>query len=112
VTGTLKPTDPLGPDNRRGQSYAINFEAGQTYVIDQRSKKFDAHLYLFDDNAKLVAQNDDFQGLDSRIRYTAPRGGTYTILAGTHNGALGDYTLVVRVERPAPPPHPRRVRIG
>jgi hypothetical protein len=73
--------------------------AGKTYVIDLSSAKFDTYLRLEDDNGKLLAENDDISPANpnSRLIFTAPRDGSYRIVATSfQQRGTGTYSLIVR----------------
>ena len=62
--------------------YAFTGSAGDTIVADVDAQAsgsaLDSYLYLYDaDGTTELAHNDDHDGLDSRIEYTLPAGGTY-----------------------------------
>lgn len=103
LEGSLQATDPPSAQGMQCRSFSLETEKGGAYVIDLRSAAFDPHLFLFDETGKLVAENDDFQGLNSRIRFASPNAGIYRIDAATHSGGVGPFHLIVRRERgPAP----------
>jgi serine protease Do len=78
--------------------YSIAVKAGQTYTIDLESQDIDCYMYLFDNNSKLIAQDDDSGGdLNSRITFRAPSDGVYHIIATSLDGEdTGEFTLKVR----------------
>jgi subtilisin family serine protease len=76
----------------------------------------DSYMRLFDPTGAELAHNDNFRGLDSRIQYFVPNGGTYYIgISGFGNGAYtstqlasgtlgqsnGGYNLSFRVDTAA-----------
>lgn len=79
----------------------IELEEGETYTIDLRGQSFDSgslpdpYLRLHDAAGVELANNDDFDGLDSRIVYTAESDGTYFIAARELGAGTGDYQLSV-----------------
>ncbi|MGQ9910535.1 MAG: LCCL domain-containing protein, partial [Candidatus Flexifilum sp.] len=80
-----------------GQSdgYLIDVTAGTTVQIDMTAD-FDTYLEIRDASGMQVAYNDDFNGLNSRITYTFPATGQFTIVArGFSSTASGPYTLSV-----------------
>ncbi len=97
--------DPVNQFGRRYREYTVQLVAGQEYQFDMQSNQIDAHLYLYDDKNMLLAENDDFFGLDSHIRFRANRTGSYRIEAASHRGLqTGPYRLMVgRVEGGQPP---------
>jgi hypothetical protein len=72
--------------------------AGQTYVIDLQSKQFDAYLRLEDGRHQLLGADDDGAGdHDARLVFTAPKDGTYRVIATSfQQQGMGTYTLVIR----------------
>ncbi len=78
--------------------YSVALKGGQTYTIDLESQDIDCYLYLFDNNSKLVAQDDDSAGdLNSRIRFRPTQDGVYHIIATSLDGLdTGEFTLKVR----------------
>jgi hypothetical protein len=77
--------------------FQIYLHAGQTITIRQASPTFDTLLLLLDPNGWTVAYNDDADGLNSRITFTAYSAGTYSILASSFGGSSGgSYTLSVQ----------------
>jgi serine protease Do len=72
--------------------------AGRTYILDQRSKAFDAFLRLEDASGKKLAEDDDSGGdQNARIVFTAPQDGTYRIIATSfEQQGMGNYTLTIR----------------
>ena len=45
------------------------------------SDDFDAYLELYDPNGQLIASNDDWDGLNSKITWTLTANGIYTVVA-------------------------------
>jgi hypothetical protein len=87
--------NPMNPHKR----YEVQFEAGKVYVIDHMSNEFDAYLRVLDDKGKELASDDDGgDGLNSRIRFTAPQTGRYVIHASQLLPRGGRYTFTIRTE--------------
>jgi protocatechuate 3,4-dioxygenase beta subunit len=84
--------------NYYSDRFLIALTAGQTITISQNSTVFDSFLTLRDELGTVVASDDDSGGGDnSRITFTAPSAGTYSIQAGTFfSAAIGAYTLVIQ----------------
>jgi hypothetical protein len=78
--------------------YHLQLRAGQTVTIRQTSTVLDSYLTLYDASGFFVASSDDVDGTrDSRIVYTAPVSGRYTIQAASWGGfSQGAYTLIVQ----------------
>lgn len=86
--GTLEPAQ---------QEYSIDVEAGDVVAIILTSEDFDTVLSLVGPDGVEVASNDDFGGtLNSRIVYSAPTSGSYTVITKSFDGQGGDYDLEVR----------------
>lgn len=85
------------------QLYSFEGEAGTTIDISLIADDygFDAYLYLLDSTGATIAENDDFDGLDSRIMIELPATDTYTIIASRRDGRSGDgvgtYSLTVQL---------------
>jgi tetratricopeptide (TPR) repeat protein len=86
--GTLQPAE---------DEYAFDAEAGQVLAIVMDSEDFDTVLTLMGPNGDEVAFNDDSGGtLNSRIIYSVPTTGNYTIVARSYSGQGGNYNIEVR----------------
>ena len=77
--------------------FVVAMEAGRTYTISLNSTAFDAFLVLSVlDDGRQVAQNDDANGTNARITYTATVSNFYTVFVSTKNSAAaGAYTLII-----------------
>lgn len=82
------------------QSHPIKMTGGRTYLINMESPQFDTLLRLLDDQGKVVAENDDISfpdNLNSRIVFTAPRDGDFSIVATSfQQRGVGAYAITVR----------------
>lgn len=77
-------------------SYAIIFEAGQTYTINLNGLSHpDTYLRLYDENGFLIDFNDDAAGLNSQITWTADYSGVHYIEADGYATNFGTYELTV-----------------
>ena len=86
--------------------FAVEFEAGRTYVIDLEGSETGAGTlrdpYLrgvYDANGVFITgtSNDDGgAGYNSRVTFTAEEAGTYYVAAGAFRGREGTYTVRVR----------------
>jgi hypothetical protein len=115
-TGALTTTDATsGDDDLSTDAYGLRLTAGQQVQIDLSSSEFDPKLELMAPGGGKVAEDDDAgPGNSARIRFTAPRAGTYQIRAmALQSGGTGAYTLRAGA-RPAvaPMPAPRPLVLG
>jgi hypothetical protein len=106
VSGALEDSDAQGEEQRRQDDYPIRLEAGQRYRLSVNSEAFDPVARLLRVGvAEPVAENDDFEGLNSRINYAPTEGGDYvlrvTAFAAEGRGA---YTASAEQLPPLPPP--------
>lgn len=95
--GLFTNEGPILVDGRRGQAWALQAEAGQSFTVDLRSEAFDAFLYVAGPGLPDPLSDDDGGGdLDSRISFVAPESGTYRIIvSGLGGDASGPFTLTV-----------------
>ena len=86
--------------------HVITLEAGQRYRIAVDSEDFDPMAELRRrGEAEPVAQNDDGEGLNSRIRYTPETSGEYVLrVLGFSSDGRGAYTARSEILPPPPPP--------
>lgn len=119
VNGTLDASDGGNHSGQRADALTFLASAGQRIVATVRSEVFDTYLELFSENEESaggrysVGTDDDGagEGTDSRLSYTIPSDGQYTleVRAFTGNGE-GDYTLAL--EEAAPEPAPNDLAFG
>ncbi len=85
VTGTLNATT---------DSYTFSASQGAVFVISMEAE-FDTLIEVNDTSGNQVDRDDDGgEGLNSRLIFTVPADGTYTIIArGYSEDAVGEYTL-------------------
>ena len=98
VSGTLKSTGC--PTGARGSSYYTDRytfagTAGKVATIAMSSSSFDTYLYLRDAAGNVIKSDDDSGGgTNSRISFSLPSSGTYTIEATSYGSyATGAYSL-------------------
>ena len=108
ASGELTDNDSVGDEQHRYDDHTIQLEAGTRYRISVDSSAFDpvARLYRQGSTAP-VAENDDGDGLNSRINYTPTESGSYTlrVLAFAAEGR-GAYTAGIAQLPPLPPGQP------
>lgn len=93
--GELDEDDPQA-SFMRGYFEPVTFqgESGQSVTIDMQSDEGDTYLFLYDPAGNRVAENDDFDGLNSQISTTFESDGEYTIVATSFlEDATFDYEL-------------------
>jgi hypothetical protein len=104
-SGELTDNDSVGDEQHRYDDHTIQLEAGTRYRFSVDSSAFDPVARLFrQGNTTAVAENDDGDGLNSRITYTPAESGAYTlrVLAFSADGR-GAYTAGVTALPPLPP---------
>ena len=98
VAGSIISSDCPASDGNGYDLWQFSGNAGDTITIDLRSTAFDPFLILLDPSDVPVAENDDLSAgsTDSRITFTLPSTGTWTVVANsTAPGGSGDYTLSI-----------------
>jgi predicted Zn finger-like uncharacterized protein len=105
---TLTQADPIDPRRRAPcKLFLVALEAGKTYVIDEKSRNFDAYLRLESAPGIQLAEDDDSGGnLDARIRFTPNQAGTFRVIATSLGGGFGEFTLAIH-DTSVPEPAPR-----
>ncbi|ETD86967.1 M10 family metallopeptidase C-terminal domain-containing protein [Rhodobacter capsulatus] len=72
----------------------INLVAGQTYQFNLNGGTLgDSYLRLYDAAGNQIAYNDDFNGTNSQITFTATTSGTYFLEAAGYSSYTGSYAL-------------------
>lgn len=111
-SGTLRGTMNYGRD---GDVLKIVATKTGQMQIDMRSatrrSMLNCELAIYDSNGVQIVANDNAGGtLDSSVRFDAEAGKTYYVLAYSHDGSTGRYTLraatVQKAPTPPPPPPP------
>lgn len=97
ISGSLATTDEYGVRSYI-DDYEIYLNAGQTITIDAQSTEIDNFLFLYDEDCRLLAFDDDggFEQHDSLLTFTATNAGTYVIVSGAYGSSeTGAYSLSV-----------------
>ncbi|MFD1647103.1 PPC domain-containing protein [Haloarchaeobius litoreus] len=97
LTSELGPEDPQSDRfNGYHEPIALDAPTGSTVTISMNSDG-DTYLYLLDPSGQIVAQNDDYNGLNSEIpAFTLSESGDYTIIATSFSyDATFEYELSV-----------------
>ena len=103
--GELTDSDSTGAEQHRYDDHTLQLEAGTRYRISVDSSAFDPVARLYRQGSTAVAaENDDGDGLNSRITYTPTESGAYTlrVLAYSPDGR-GAYTAGVATLPPLAP---------
>lgn len=101
--GRLEASDPRMRDGSSFDDYAVDLAAGQTVALQLRGGRttgylchvLDVELRVLDGERVLANDDDGAGGLGSRVAFTAPRAGRYTVRVMAHGPWTnhGDYTL-------------------
>lgn len=95
-----------GAEGHRYDEHQFYLDAGRRYRISAASDDFDTLIRLYRAGEdEPIAENDDFEGLNSRIAYSPAESGDYVlrILSFSESGR-GAYTASVEPLPPLPPP--------
>jgi len=117
VEGRIGEGDAVhAEDAYRYDDYLVRAQAGQRFEAVMRAGEFDAFLEVFHQGDPEPFSRDDDglgEGTDSRLRFTADRGGDYILRARALAGLEGgDYSLALTRRPPAGrPPRPGAIRI-
>jgi hypothetical protein len=114
TTGTVGdgPHGSAGTGTNDYDYYKLTVEAGKVITVTTATPtgSLDTVALLYDAAGNLVASNDDFSGLDSRLQYRAPASGAYYAAVvgyrgipldpfdpalGTGGGSEGPYTVTI-----------------
>lgn len=98
IQGRFSSGDPILPDSRdrHFHDYPIQVQAGETLYIQMRSEPIDCYLYLLGPGGEPVAENDDFNGLNSFIVHEATQTGTYVVRTATFSESeTGAYEVLI-----------------
>ncbi len=99
ISGTLDNTDQSNPTRSgcfRDDYLLTGLTTGQTVQLNLNSSVFDTYLQLVNAaTGEVVTFNDDFNGLNSQITFTAQAGVNYVARATTYSsGSTGAYSLI------------------
>jgi hypothetical protein len=97
MQGVLNPSDPVVQDGQRGQAWALEGRAGETYSIDLMSSEFDAYLFFVGPGLEGPMSDDDGgDELNSRIMVTLPEDAVYRVIVSSAGmGGSGEFRLRV-----------------
>jgi trypsin-like peptidase len=98
VNGTLTDADELYPDTSYYQRWALTTRPNQAVTIDLSSSDFDPVLIVRGAADSSLVNDDGGPGCASRVSFTAPSSGPFTILVNTTaspHRQTGRFTLAV-----------------
>lgn len=116
-TGELNESDEPVLDRGRFQAYRFEAREGERVVVAAQSEDFDTYLRVgrsvgpvFDE---IESDDDGGEGTNSRLRFVAPRSGTYLLLVQAYGeDDLGGYTVSLERAPEATTGGVRVLRIG
>jgi thiol-disulfide isomerase/thioredoxin len=102
IEGELAATDPLDKITKHpAKTHKVALTEGRIYRIDMQSENLDAFLRLENAAGQQLAFNDDGgDALNARIVQKIDAAGEYAIIATSHDGKIGKYTVTVRLAEP------------
>lgn len=108
ATGVITDEDPIWGTNGRFHLYRFDAAEGDRLAVEMSSEEFDTYLVVGDRSVGIfnpLAQDDDSGGeLDARVRFVAPRSGTFWVIAQAYaEYGTGAYTIsLARLPEPGP----------
>jgi thiol-disulfide isomerase/thioredoxin len=102
IEGMLAATDPIDKMTKRpSKTHKVVLAADKLYRIDMQSADFDAFLRLENAAGQQLAFNDDGgDALNARLVQKIDAAGEYSIVATSHDGKAGKYTITVSLAEP------------
>ncbi|MGK7951154.1 MAG: pre-peptidase C-terminal domain-containing protein [Xenococcaceae cyanobacterium] len=98
--GKLEEGDTTIPDDGSFyDSYPLQGNAGDSFIISVESQEFDTFLAVMDTEGNILGQNDDISegNSNSRLEITLPSNGVYSVIVNAYDeGGRGNYLLTVR----------------
>ncbi len=98
--GKLEEGDTIIPnDGSFYDSYPLQGNAGDSFVISVESQEFDTFLAVMDTEGNILGQNDDISedNSNSRLEIILPSNGVYSVIVNAYDeGGRGNYLLTVR----------------
>lgn len=105
VAGTIDSSSSANEHGGRSAFYSFSAREGEPVDIVLTADDFDTYLTILDNHDKALASDDDSAGdLNSRLVFTPPADGTYTIEARPYSSGEGDFELKLTAVAPPPPP--------
>ena len=103
ILGSLEAGDEVLEDDSFADPWIYRARAGRTVIIDLLSNDFDAYLFIGNQEADILAENDDSgEGTtNSRISFTPTESASYAIVVTSYGAnEAGQYALSVTLEDP------------
>jgi hypothetical protein len=98
--GILEEGDSVIPnDGSLYDSYPLQGNAGDAFIISVESDEFDTFLAIMDAQGNVLQQNDDISdsNSNSRLKVTLPKDGVYSVIVNAYDQeGKGEYVLTVR----------------
>ena len=105
VAGALSSADCVSPADTFYDVWDFSGTVGQVVTINLSSNAFDTILILENPAGNFVADNDDFQGTNSRLIFTLTSSGTWRIYVSSFfPEESGSYSLSLSCSSGTPPP--------
>jgi hypothetical protein len=103
IKGELKADDPIDKVlNEPAKVYPLKVGKGDGLLVFMKGQNWDPELRVVDAQDKELARNDDLEGLNPGAGFVAPAAGEIKIIAGSHDGSVGPFTLNVVVVKNGP----------
>jgi hypothetical protein len=102
ILGSLEAGDEVLGDGSFADPWIYRARAGRTVIIDLLSIDFDAYLFIGNEAADILAEDDDSgEGMNSRISFTPTESASYGIVVNSYDSTgRGQYALSVTLEDP------------
>jgi len=95
--GFLSVGDCAGAGGVLSDRWELVLSEEVSLLVDLASQSFDAYLELRNASGTVVAENDDWTGLDARILTTVPAGRYILVARAFSPGESGSYRLSVKI---------------
>ena len=108
ASGRIETSDPAtaGDDGYHYDEYTLRLEAGRRYILRVQASDFDpiARLYPAGEDNAVAENDDDGDGLNSRISFAPETSGDYTLrVAPLAGDGRGSYRASAELAPPLPP---------
>lgn len=85
--------------NQPAKVYPLKVKKGDGVLITLKGEGWDPELRVTDADGKQLGRNDDFEGLNPGLAVVAPESQEIKIIAGSHDGTVGAFTLEAQIIR-------------